>query len=183
MSEGLVSSGSLYTPPRELGSHMGIAPVWGSVLNLEDCRSTRPWLFLSCSNVTPFRFAISVVKMWKTLEHAVLQNISERTTLCNGPHLFYHFQIKRNIPDYNGIYSPLCSLLWHSSGRRKRPKWKLAVFEMSWRGERKQGFPNRSLGLAGIYIDQCFRYLWRGFYGSFPYNAFICKVGSWNKLI
>ena len=112
---------------------------WVSALSsaLEDCRPTRPWLFLSRSNVTPCRFAISVQKMWKIPEH-VLQNISKRANLRSiaqwPSSLHYHSQIRRNISDYSRIYCLFCSLLSHSSGWEKRPEWKLSY--LKWGRER-----------------------------------------------
>lgn len=117
--------------------------VWALSSVPDSCHTTRLWLLLPWSNVTPCRFAISVQKLWKTLEHAVFQNISERTNLRSiaqwPSSLHYHFQIKRNSPDYSGICCLLCSFHLHNSSRKIRGQSRnFHIWSGRWReGEKK----------------------------------------------
>ena len=114
---------------------------WGRALAsvLEDCCTTRPWLFLSWSSVTPCRFAISVQKMWKTLEHAVSQNISKRANLSSiaqwPPSLRYHFQIRRKSLTVVEFAVPCVA---HSSTVLVRKRGQSGNFHI-WSGWRRGG--------------------------------------------
>lgn len=90
------------------------------------------------------KIIISAQKMWKTLEHTIFQNISERINLRSiaqwPSSLCDRFRIKRNIPDCSGICCLLCSLYFYSSGRKKA-RVKIVIFKVGRGGmEREQWF-------------------------------------------